>query len=146
MALVPTDPVLARTNKALSLFSAGILLVPRLEWQAVYPNDVSALACLTRAYWLLRASYMLMISGYPQEVRVLLRVVYESSGLARMLARDPDRAEKWLREQHWFPDREVRRWFAESVPNDSNSASDCLFPVRLAEAGEDGGGDFLGLI
>jgi hypothetical protein len=88
MELVSTDPVLVRANKALSLCSAGLLLVPQIEWQAVYPNDFAALACLARAFRQLRASYMLMISGYLAEVRILLRAVYESSGLARMLAHD----------------------------------------------------------
>jgi hypothetical protein len=124
MALVSTDPVLLRANKALSLFSAGLFMVPAIEWQAVYPNDFAALACLARAFRQLRAAHMLMVGGYLAEVRVLLRAVYESSGLARMLAHDETRAEKWLRQQHWFPDREVREWFATSVPNSTGSQPD----------------------
>ncbi len=100
MTLVSTDPVLVRANRALGLFSAG-LMVPPIEWQAVYPNDFAALACLARACRQLRASYMLMISGYLAEVRILLRAVYESSGLARMLAHDAASAEKWLRQRKY---------------------------------------------
>lgn len=39
-----------------------------------------------------------------------MRGVYESAGLARKLAHEPDAAEKWVQKGTWHPDREVRRW------------------------------------
>jgi hypothetical protein len=117
MALATTDPDIMRTGKAIGLFAAGLAMVPQCEWRDVFPNDFAATACLSRAFRQLRAAYMLMIWGYCAEAHVILRAVYESSGLARMLAKDATSAEKWLRKQRWFPDREVRGWFAASGSN-----------------------------
>jgi hypothetical protein len=57
---------------------------------------------------------------------VLLRAAYESAALSRMLGKDPSRAEKWIRKQHWFPDREVRAWFANAVPNSVSTPEEIL--------------------
>jgi hypothetical protein len=109
-----TNPNIARAGKAVALFAAGLALTPRLEWQDVFPNDFAAIACLARALRQLRAAILLMMGGYCAEVRPILRFAYETCGLARMLAHDTTRAEKWLRKMYWFPDGEVRRWFAGS--------------------------------
>lgn len=127
--LVSTDPVLLRARKAFGLFSAGLLMVPPIEWEAVYPNDFAARACLARTFRQLRASYLLMVSGYLAEVRILLRAAYESSTLARMLAHDETRAEKWLRQQHWVADSEVRKWFAGSAPNSTGTQPDEVLEI-----------------
>lgn len=41
-----------------------------------------------------------------------------------MLAHDATRAEKWLRKMHWFPDAEVRRWFANWGEHSSGQTPD----------------------
>jgi hypothetical protein len=61
--------------------------------------------------------------GYYAEIWPILRSTYECCGLARMLAHDPPQAEKWVRRQHWFPDREVRKWFVGSGSNNAISDS-----------------------
>jgi hypothetical protein len=121
IAHASTDPAVARMGKAIGLFAAGLAMVPKIEWQAVYPNDFAAVACLARALRQLRAACTLMMWGYCAEAYVLLRAAYESSGLGRMLAKDPDRAEDWLRKELWFPDREVRKWFAGSGSNSTGT-------------------------
>src|SRR5215467_11744278 len=95
---------------AVNLFGDGLGLLPRCPWHDVFPNDLSATACFGRAYRQLRAAVTLLMSGYYTEARVILRSTYECAAAARMLAKDPQRAEKWLRKERWFPDREVRSW------------------------------------
>jgi hypothetical protein len=114
------DAAFARMIAIINVLGDGLRLVPRLEWGRVGPNDVSAMACLARAYRQLRGSVHLLMFGYYGEVKVLLRATYECAALARMLAKDPHRADKWIRKQTWFPDREVRAWWA-SVQGDSKS-------------------------
>ena len=92
----------------------------------MFPNDFAALACLARAYRLLRGTFTLMVWGYGTEAQVLLRSVYEAAALARMLAKDPTRAEKWVRKQQWFPDREVRSWFANAGANNASTPEEIL--------------------
>jgi len=60
------------------------------------------------------AAVHLLLFGYYSEVRCLLRASYESAGLGRMLAKEPDKAERWLRKMSWFPDREVRAWLRQA--------------------------------
>src|SRR5258708_10486233 len=122
-----TDPDVERAGKAVALFAAGLALVPKLEWQDVFPNDFAATACLARALRHLRAGFLLMMWGYCAEVRPILRFAYETCGLARMLAHDTTRAEKWLRKMHWFPDGEVRRGFADSGGHTSGQTPDEIF-------------------
>jgi hypothetical protein len=117
VALASNDADLDRARRAVVLFAAGLAMVPRLEWRDVFPNDFSAVACLARAHRQLRAALLLMMWGYSAEVRPILRFAYEACGLARMLAHEPARAEKWLRKMQWFPDREVRQWFASLSGN-----------------------------
>jgi hypothetical protein len=124
MPLASNDPDLQRAGKAIGLFAAGLQQIPRYEWKDIFPNDFSAIACMARAFRQLRAAYMLALWGYCAEAHPLLRFVYETCGLARMLAKDSDKAEKWLRENKWFPDREVRKWFADSGPNSTASSRD----------------------
>jgi|SRR5579863_1883373 len=124
--LMSRDPVCARMNDALMLLQEGIMLIPKCEWPDVFPNTFGALACIARAYRQLRGAFMLAVWGYCAEARAILRSAYESAALARTLAKDSAFAEKWVRKQHWFPDREVRAWFAASGPNDAASADEVL--------------------
>lgn len=108
------DPRFARMTAAVNLLGEGLSLAPCCPWRDAFPNDISALACLGRSYRQLRAAVTLMMNGYCTEARVILRSVYGNAAVARMLARDPQKAEKWLRKQHWYPDREVRSWFSDA--------------------------------
>lgn len=58
-----TDPDVVRAGKAVALFAAGLALVPKLEWQDVFPNDFAAIACLVRTLRQLRAAFTLMMWG-----------------------------------------------------------------------------------
>ena len=106
------DPLIGRMGYVIGLLGEGLGLAPRPEWDRVFANDLSALACLGRAYRQLRAAAALAHLGYYAEVRLILRAVYESAALSRMIAKEPALAEKWLRKEHWFPDREVRSWMS----------------------------------
>jgi hypothetical protein len=110
------DPSFELMVSIVRLLGEGLALIPRLAWSDVFANDLSATACLARAFRQLRAAITLMMSGYYAETYVILRGAHECAGAARMLAKQPDRADKWLRNQAWWPDREVRNWFADS-PN-----------------------------
>jgi len=74
------------------------------------PNTLAALACLASCFRGLRASTLLAVHGYTTESRTVVRRVYESAALARMLAKEPQLAEQWLHKVD-FPDKSVRRWF-----------------------------------
>ena len=115
--VVSRDPAFDRMKQAVNLLGEGLGLAPRPPWSSVFPNDLSALACLSRAYRQLRAAAALLMWGYYGEVRMVLRGVYESAALARMLAKEPMLAEKWLRKRQWFPDRDVRQWMADTWTN-----------------------------
>lgn len=81
-------------------------------------NEVAALACYTRAFRSLRAAALLATDGLYHEARTQLRDVYESAGLARMLAKRPDKADEWLVRQRWVKDNEVRDYIEKLVlPN-----------------------------
>jgi hypothetical protein len=120
------DPSFERMVELINLLSQGISLTPRLQWADVFPNDISTVACLSRSYRQLRSAVTLMMNGYCPEARVMLRGAYESSALARMLAKNLDSSDKWLRRQHWFPDREVREWFANTGPNRTSSPDEII--------------------
>jgi hypothetical protein len=53
---------------------------------------------------------MLVLWGYYSEIGLVLRGAYESASLGRMLAKDPEKAERWLRKGQWFPESAVRSW------------------------------------
>jgi hypothetical protein len=115
------DPAIERMGHAVDLLGEGLAMVPRPDWEHSFPNEFSAVACLGRVYRQLRAATTLALWGYYAEVRLVLRAVYESAALSRMLAKEPLLAEKWLRKEHWFPDREVRKWMSggENVLGDA---------------------------
>ncbi|MGH3856178.1 MAG: hypothetical protein ACRDR6_22360 [Pseudonocardiaceae bacterium] len=117
--LLRDDPEMAQVTCALNLLGRGLSLLPQLSWSDVFANDLSAAVCLGRAYRQLRAAVTVMMSGYYAETRALLRSVYESAGLARLLAKEPAMAEQWLRKGQWFPEKEVRRWL-KNVRGDSD--------------------------
>lgn len=77
-------------------------------------NELSALSCYTRAFRGLRAATILATEGLYLEARVYLRDVYESAGLGRLLAMNPQKADEWLLREHWIKDNEVRQ-FIESL-------------------------------
>lgn len=99
------------------------------RWDLTFANDFSALACFTRAYRQLRAAALLADHGYYSEVGTLLRAVYESAALGRLLAHTPEEADRWLREGVWFPDRKVRKWFG-----DEGRAYATIYGILSAEA------------
>src|SRR5690349_4110114 len=70
-------------------------------------NELSALACYTRAFRGLRAATILATEGLYLEARVYMRDVYESAGLGRLLAMNPKKADKWLLQERWIKDNEV---------------------------------------
>jgi hypothetical protein len=118
------DQAFKDMNVAISLLGDGLALIPRPQWDEAFPNDVAAFACLVRSYRALRGASSLLLLGYYGEVRVILRSFYETATLSRMLAKEPQLAEKWLRKEQWFPDREVRAWWATARSDDAAMASE----------------------
>lgn len=110
---------LDRMTRAINLLRAGLDLVPHLPCTSMYANDFACRACLGRSYRELRAATVLLFSGYEDEVRKLLRSTYEAGGLARVIAHEPEMAERWLRKQEWFPDGKVRELLRAAGTDDS---------------------------
>jgi hypothetical protein len=108
-------------GEAIQLLGAAVELAPDVTVDDLFANDLAARACMTMACRQLQAAATLLFNAFYSEARVLLRTVYESAGLARMLARDPEMAEKWFRKPEWFPDREVRRWLRETRGDDETA-------------------------
>jgi len=78
-----------------------------------FPNNIAALACLTRAYRGLQAAATSCVMGHYEDARATLRVVYEAAGLARALAKSTPDAEKWLHDGHYKNDGFARKVGAE---------------------------------
>lgn len=97
-------------DTALDLIASAIDQSAASVAQAPAVNEVSALACYTRAFRGLRAAGILATESLYHEARKQARDVYESAGLARMLAKRPDKAEAWLVQERWIKDNEVRQY------------------------------------
>lgn len=103
-------------GKAMAIASVAInlttyiLTANALPLHRHFPNDVVTVGGLTRAVRSLRAALHLTWTGYPEESLALIRLAYESAGLARVLGKDPQGADDWLMGGHQWPDRRVRRW------------------------------------
>lgn len=115
------SPAVLQVIRALNLLAWGLESAPQ-PWSVTFPNDFAALVCFTRAFRQIRAASLLCHFGYYTEVGAVLRGVYEAAGLGRLLAKEPERAERWLRDGTWFPDREVRAWLIE-FRSDQKAAS-----------------------
>lgn len=85
-----------------------------------FANELGGTVALARTGMQMRAAYILAAHGFNAEVRNLLRSAYESAGLARVIAKDGQIAERWLKEGHYFPDSAVRRWIRK-IRNDPQS-------------------------
>ncbi|PXY38410.1 hypothetical protein BA062_01245 [Prauserella flavalba] len=73
-------------------------------------NELASIACYTRSFRAIRVAAMLATSGFVLEARVYVRDVYESSSMARYLAREPAKADIWLSDERWIKDNEVRQY------------------------------------
>ena len=140
-----TDPVSVLMRQGLFLYRA-LLEGGVRPWELTGTNDFSAAACFSRAYRAIRASTLVTVFGYYEEVPTLLREAYECAAMGRYLARQPQLADKWLESGEWVPDRKVRAWFGdtEGVYSDRYgglsrrshpTAAACL---RLIDAREEG--------
>lgn len=115
-------------DSATRLLRSGLFLVGWLIEQAPRPwdltcsNDFAAIACFARCFRQIRAATLLAHFGYHTEVSTVLRAAYEAAAVGRYLARNPDKADKWIEKttwspdnvQGWIPDREVRAWFGDT--------------------------------
>lgn len=114
----PINGIMINLSKFLHLLRWAIdTAMPPAD--ALFPNTVSAVACLARAYHGLQASAWLCLAGFYLEARTMVRGVYESAGLGRMLAKDSEKAQKWLHEGEWVPDRNSRAYVAAMTDEDS---------------------------
>ena len=88
-------------------------LLDRARQETRLDEEVNSLAgwlCLRRSLEQLRLAFYAAIAGHHTEVPLLARAVYESAGLARMLAVEPDDADNWVHDPPWQKDKHVRDW------------------------------------
>ena len=83
-----------------------------------FANDLGAAAALCRTYVGLQAASSLAVLGFTTEARVIVRSVYETAGLARTIAKNPELADKWLAKGEWIPDRVSRAFVMEMYDGD----------------------------
>jgi len=120
---------------ALDLLSFVLTRVSDTLFEHPFPNDLGAFACFTRTFRDLRGATLLTLRGYHGQARALLRGAYEAAGLGRLLAKDPELAEKWLRKEHWIPDREVRAYIkTQTLPDDDGSPYQEFYKLASAWA------------
>lgn len=100
-------------GRAMTLLGFGAFRVERFPFEDTFENELAAAVTLARCYRQLQASWVVTSHGFHAEARNLLRAVYESAGLARVLAKDPKLADQWLRDGKWFPDVRVRQWLSD---------------------------------
>lgn len=91
----------------------GAFTVDRFPFDETFENDLAAAVALARSYRQLQAAWVVTSHGFLAEARNLVRSVYESAGLARVLAKDPKLADQWIRDGKWFPDVRVRQWLSD---------------------------------
>jgi hypothetical protein len=103
----------AKASEAVSVV-VGLVDFARLGPFEDEPNTLASWLCLRRAVEQLRVAFFSAYVGHYSEVPLLVRGAYESAGLARQLALDPDAADRWVQEGTWHPDREVRKWLREN--------------------------------
>lgn len=110
------------------LIRSGLFLIGWLNEQAPRPwdltcsNDFAAVACFARSFRQVRAATLLAHFGYHTEIPTVLRAAYEAAAVGRYLARNPEKADKWIEKttwapsnvDGWIPDREVRGWFGDT--------------------------------
>ncbi|MGW5096017.1 hypothetical protein ACWEQ1_15000 [Streptomyces nodosus] len=100
-------------GRAMAMLHYGAFAIERFPFDETFENDLAAAVALARCYRQLQAAWVVTTHGFHAEARNLLRSVYESAGLARVLAKEPKLADQWLREGKWFPDVRVRQWLSD---------------------------------
>jgi len=105
----------------MSLIEFGLNRASEADKQALFSNVVAGLSGLIRASQGLQAAAMLAVFGFYTEARATIRGVYESAGVARMLAHDPEVSEKWMRKNEWIPDRRSREFAAAMAGGDEDA-------------------------
>jgi hypothetical protein len=97
----------------MDLLQYGAFRVERFPFEETFENELAAAVVLARGYRQLQAAWVVTSHGFLAEARNLLRSVYESAGLARVLAKEPKLADEWVREGKWVPDGRVRQWLGD---------------------------------
>ncbi|GAB3135269.1 hypothetical protein GCM10027289_28680 [Tsukamurella serpentis] len=83
-----------------------------------FPNNITALACLTRAYQSIQAAANLCAMGFYVEANATVRGAYEAAGLARTLAKKTDVAERWIHSNEWVKDKLSKEFADEMMMGD----------------------------
>lgn len=104
---LPREIALANEAVTICIGLVDFMRYPRVAEEA---NTLAAWLCFRRAAEQLRTAHFLAYLGHYSEVALLVRGVYESAGLARKLAVEPEAADRWVQEGTWHPDRDVRAW------------------------------------
>jgi hypothetical protein len=112
---------LSRLQEVMALLEYALTHASQVDPRALFANEVGALSGLVRAYQGLQAAANLAVFGFYTEARAGIRGVYESAGLARMLAHDAELAEDWFRKAVWVPDRQSREFAAAMAGGDEDA-------------------------
>jgi hypothetical protein len=111
-----------RLQSIMELIGYGLrLATDNSDPRNMFANDLAALSSLIRAYHGIQAGANLAILGFPNECRIIMRSNYESAGLARMLAHNAERAEKWMRKLEWVPDKIAREFAVDMAGGDETA-------------------------
>lgn len=123
--LEPTSPLIGvgfeRLHQIMALIEWGLIHASQTEPQSLFSNEVAGLSGLIRAYQGLQAAAVLAVTGFYTEARASIRGIYESAGVARMLAHSQDLSERWMRENEWVPDRKSRQFAAMMAGGDDEA-------------------------
>lgn len=76
--------------------------------EMLFANEAAVSLLFGRVYHQLRAATFLARHGYYTEVWSILRAAYECVSLGRYLAKNPERADSWLKGE-WIREREVHK-------------------------------------
>lgn len=108
---LPRESSLAVEAVSANVGVIDFLRSSRVEDEA---NTLAAWLGFRRAVEQLRIGHFVAYLGYYSEVPLLLRGAYESAGMARHLAHDPEAADRWVQEGTWHPDKKVRDWIRQN--------------------------------
>ena len=125
---------LDQINFGLSLAAHVLRDNPIDDVTAVGVNEVASQIAFTRALSAIRAAVTVAVHGYYADARALVRTVYESAGLARMIAKSPAEAERWLVKGDWFPDKRVRDYIESQTSSADGSPYQAFYKMASANA------------
>ena len=94
--------------RAVTLLGSGLGIIPPVAESDLHPNVLAGQGSLSLAHDAASAALHLLTTGYYAPARALLRLTFEASAQAQVLAKEPSQAEPWMTKNEWWSHGKVR--------------------------------------